>query len=53
MMLLLLIDFSKMRRCLLAASPIQAWNCCTERDQEVPEVHRAPDPQASFPKAGA
>ncbi|KAM1587591.1 hypothetical protein ACFX1X_027064 [Malus domestica] len=34
------------------ASPLQAGNGGAERDQEVPEEHGAPDPQAAIPKAG-
>ncbi|KAM2111905.1 hypothetical protein ACFX1R_014473 [Malus domestica] len=33
------------------ASPLQAGNGGAERDQEVPEEHGAPDPQAAIPKA--
>merc|ERR1712112_593422 len=31
------------------ATPLQAWHCCSQGDQEVPEIHRAPDPQAPIP----
>ncbi|KAM1318522.1 hypothetical protein EV2_003850 [Malus domestica] len=34
------------------ASPFQAGNGGPERDQEVPEKHRVPDPQDAIPKAG-
>jgi hypothetical protein len=29
------------------ASQVQAWNCCSPRNQEVPEVHRTLDSQTS------
>merc|ERR1711971_607654 len=35
------------------ASPLQAWNSCSQGDQEVPEVNRAADPQAAIPEAGS
>merc|ERR1712192_280523 len=30
------------------APPLQAWNCCSQGDQEVPEVDGVADPQAAF-----
>ena len=34
-------------------SPLQAWNCRSERDPSLSEEHRASDPQAPFPETGA
>ena len=34
------------------APQIQAWHRCPQGDQEVPEVHRAADPEAALPETG-
>ena len=28
------------------------WNCCSEGDQEIPEIHRTFDPKATPQKTG-
>merc|ERR1712013_839104 len=35
------------------ATPLQAWYCCPEGDQKVPEIYRAPHSQAPLPAPGS